>query len=180
MTRDETKVLLLRMAALYPNFKPSNLALVVDSWYSVLKDKDVQMMDDALTVYANTDTSGFAPSIGQLNALIAKASVAELDEGEIRDYLIRASRNANYGASDEFDRLPEDLQRAVGSSSVIQEWGMMDQTALNFAFDKVIKSYQRGLEDKRSRFATPKGITLNVYDRIAQRSNLMLGDDYDH
>lgn len=180
MTRDETKVLLLRIMSLYPNYKPADLSMAVDSWARVLSDADPMMIDNALTVYASTDTSGFAPSIGQLKALIARASIDEMDDGEIRDILVRASRNANYGSQYEFDRMPPQLQRAVGSASVIREWGMKEPADLDYEFSRIIKAYHRDTEDQRFRMSMPAGISLNVYDQIAARSQAQIGDGDDY
>ena len=170
MTRDETKVLLLRMMSLYPNYKPADLGMAIDSWHKILCQKDAQVIDDALTVYTSTDTSGFAPSVGQLNALIAEASISGIQEGEIRNILVRASRNANYGAQEEFDRMPEELQKAVGSASVVRSWGMKEPSDLDYEFSRIIKTYQQGIDEKRRNFSVPVGISLNVYERIGQKN----------
>lgn len=66
MTREDTKKLLRIMSALYPNWRPDEMEVAVDAWAAVLADKDGQIMANALKEYARTDTSGFAPSPGQL------------------------------------------------------------------------------------------------------------------
>ena len=163
MTRDETKKLLLQMQMMYPNLKFTDLSFAIETWHQFLADRDYQLYADALAVYVQTDTSGFAPNLGQLNALIADASVESIEEGEIRAMLKRAAQNSNYGSVAEFNRLPEGLQKAVGSPSVIKSWGSQTWSDLDYEFSRIIKTYQRQVDAEKKNFKTP--ISLNVEER---------------
>lgn len=66
MTRDETKKIIMLISATYPNFKPMDLTFTVDAWAMMLVDYDYNRVAAALKDYITSDTSGFAPSIGQL------------------------------------------------------------------------------------------------------------------
>lgn len=66
MTRDEAKKIIMLLSATYPNFKPLDLTSTVDAWAMLLGDCDYNQAAEALADYIKSDTSGFAPSIGQL------------------------------------------------------------------------------------------------------------------
>ena len=66
MTRDEVKKIIMVVMASYPNWKPNDLSFTVDVWYMMLCDYTYNDVAKALKTYITTDTSGFAPSIGQL------------------------------------------------------------------------------------------------------------------
>lgn len=69
MTRDETKRILLIIKSAYPNWNSANnddLTHTVDVWAAVLKDDDYRLIEAGLMDYIKNDTSGFAPSPGQI------------------------------------------------------------------------------------------------------------------
>ena len=81
MTRDETVKIIRIMCDCYPNYKPSNLSETVDVWQMMLNEYDYSQISMALKTYVHSDTSGFAPSIGQLiNKLHEVQSPQELNE----------------------------------------------------------------------------------------------------
>lgn len=153
MSREDIKRLLGMITITYPNFKLNDPALAVDVWHRILEPDDAQNIFDAFSVYARTDTSGFAPSPGKLHMMIADRLSDEIDEGEIMTMLTMASRNANYGFQDEFDKMPRALQKAVGSPTNIRNWGQMEQDQLNYTFNNIIKAYKRTVHDEKVRLA---------------------------
>lgn len=154
MTREDIKRLLGMMTITYPNFKLNDPALAVDVWHNILAPDEAQNIFDAFSVYARTDTSGFAPSPGKLHMMIADRLSDEIDEGEIMTILTLASRNANYGFQEEFDKMPKALQKAIGSPTNIRNWGQMSQEQLNYAFNNVVKAYKRTVQDEKIRLAS--------------------------
>lgn len=153
MSREDIKRLLGMITVTYPNFKLNDPSLAVDVWYRILEPDDAQNIFDAFSVYARTDTSGFAPSPGKLHMMIADRLSDEIDEGEIMTILTMASRNANYGFQAEFDKMPRALQKAVGSPTNIRNWGQMEQDQLNYTFNNIIKAYKRTVHDEKVRLA---------------------------
>lgn len=154
MNREDIKRLLGMITITYPNFKLNDPALAVDVWHQILEPDDAQNIFDAFSVYARTDTSGFAPSPGKLHMMIADRLSDEIDEGEIMTMLTLASRNANYGFQEEFDKMPKALQKAVGSPTNIRNWGQMEQDQLNYTFNNIIKAYKRTVHDEKIRLAS--------------------------
>lgn len=70
MTRDSVIQMLMIIQASYPNYKPPDKTVTVNMWYEMLQEYDEASAMTALKEFIKTDTSGFAPSIGQIVAKI--------------------------------------------------------------------------------------------------------------
>ena len=74
----------------------------------MIGDLDYQQAQAALKAYAQTDTSGFAPSVGQLRAKVVElTTAAEMFEGEAWALVRRAIGRSAYYSSEEFAKLPK-------------------------------------------------------------------------
>ena len=131
MTREETKKILMMVQASYPNFNPPDKTVTVDTWFLLLKNNEYLAIEQALMAYITTDTSGFAPNIGQLlDKLHTIQSPQELNEMEAWSLVSKALRNGYYGAVEEFDKLPPLVQKAVGSPDNLRNWSQTDVKAI--------------------------------------------------
>lgn len=117
--------------ASYPNFNPPDKTVTINTWFLLLKDNEYLAIEQALRTYITTDTSGFAPNIGQLlDKLHTIQSPQELNEMEAWSLVSKALRNGYYGAVEEFDKLPPLVQKAVGSPDNLQNWSQTDVKAI--------------------------------------------------
>lgn len=144
MTRDETVKIIRIMCDCYPNYKPSNLSETVDVWNMMLEEYSYSQISTALKTYVHSDTSGFAPSIGQLiNKLHEVQAPQELNEMEAWSLVSKALRNGYYGAVEEFDRLPPLVQKAVGSPDNLRNWSQTDIKAIETVIQSnFMRSYE--------------------------------------
>ena len=127
MTRDETVNIIRVMVDSYPNYKPNNLSETVDVWQMMLSDYDYNLVSVALKSYILSDTSGFAPAIGQIVAKIHSITQPqELNEMEAWSLVSKAIRNSIYNAADEYAKLPPIVQKAVGLPSQLMQWAIDD------------------------------------------------------
>lgn len=118
MTRNETKEVVMAIYNLFPNWKPSDLSFTVDTWNVFLSEYDKKEVQVALATYVKSNTSGFAPSVGQLIQLLPsliKKEESLLNEAEAWCLVRKAIRKSNYYADEEFQKLPSEIQKAVGS-----------------------------------------------------------------
>lgn len=148
MTRDETKQLLMMIQAAFPNYKIPDKSVAVNTWYIMLKDYDYRIVETALRTYIATDTSGFAPSIGQIISLIQKCTVQEqLGEMEAWSLVRKAISNGNYGSVEEFEKLPPTVQKAVGSADMIKRWAMSDSNEVSTVIQSnFLRSYRTAVK----------------------------------
>ena len=127
MTRDETVNIIRVMVDSYPNYKPNNLSETVDVWHTMLSDYDYNLVSMALKSYILSDTSGFAPAIGQIVAKMhAITHPQELNEMEAWSLVSKAIRNSIYNSADEYAKLPPIVQKAVGLPSQLMQWAIDD------------------------------------------------------
>ena len=111
----------------YPNYKPNDISETVDVWNVMLSDYDYNLVAMALKAYILSDTSGFAPSIGQLVAKIQTISQPqELDGMTAWGLVSKALRNGTYGAVEEFNKLPPLVKQAVGMPDNLKNWATSD------------------------------------------------------
>lgn len=118
MNRSETKEVVMAIYNLYPNWKPSDLSFTVDTWNVFLSEYDKKEVQVALATYVKSNTSGFAPSVGQLIQLLPsliKKEESLLNEAEAWCLVRKAIRKSSYYADEEFQKLPSEIQKAVGS-----------------------------------------------------------------
>lgn len=144
MTRDETIKLLMAIQSAYPNFKPPDKTVAVDTWYTMLRDMDYNVVQMGLRAYITSDTSGFAPSIGQLiNTIYTIQNPQELNEMEAWFLVSRAIRNGYYGAVEEFNKLPPLVQKAVGSPDNLRNWALTDSKSIeNVVQSNFMRTYR--------------------------------------
>jgi hypothetical protein len=127
MSRDEVKRIIQIMCATYPNWKPADLSSTVDAWHLMLEDYPYNQIAIALKAYVTSDASGFAPSVGQLiGKLNTITTTNEPSELEAWSMVSKALRNGYYGAEEEFSKLPELVQKAVGNPSNLRQWSQTD------------------------------------------------------
>ena len=72
MLRDETAKLLMMIQGAYPNYKPDNKTVTVNTWFLALSDIPFGLAEKAFLAYLRADTKGFAPTPGQLIAFVSK------------------------------------------------------------------------------------------------------------
>ncbi|MFQ9078769.1 MAG: replicative helicase loader/inhibitor [Ruminococcus sp.] len=144
MTREETVKIIRIMCDSYPNYKPNNISEMVDVWCMMLEDYNYNQISVALKAYVTSDTSGFAPSIGELIAKIQMISQPqELNEMEAWSLVSKALRNGTYGAVEEFSRLPPTVQEAVGNPDNLRNWATSDYKAIETVIQSnFIKTYR--------------------------------------
>lgn len=132
------------MCDCYPNYKPSNLSETVDVWNMMLEEYSYSQISTALKAYVHSDTSGFAPSIGQLiNKLHEIQTPQELNEMEAWSLVSKALRNGYYGAVEEFEKLPPLAQKAVGSPDNLRNWSQTDTNSIeNVVQSNFMRSYR--------------------------------------
>lgn len=172
MTREEIKKLLSVITSIYRNFdaKPQDMANIVNAWTWALSDYPAEEINASLKIFIQTSNSSFAPTVSQLIEGVHKPSnINELTEGEAWARVKKAIRNGNYAAKEEFDELPESIQKAVGNFRVIQEWAMMDSDEVNSVImSNFQRSYRAVLQKKDFNTRVPQ----EIKDRLENRGNV--------
>lgn len=137
MEREQTKKIIAVMMATFPNYHPVDLTATVNTWTIMLEEYSYEEVSMALKAFVTSDTSGFAPSPGQLIERIKTISTPQsLSETEAWLLVSKALRNGSYGAQEEFEKLPPIIQKCIGSPTQLRNWA---QTK-NESVENVIQS----------------------------------------
>lgn len=160
MTEGEAKKLFAVMTVAYPNYRIDDIEYTAKIWADFLGGYSYEQANMALRTYITTDTSGFAPSIGQLiNKLHEVQSPQELNEMEAWFLVSRALRNGYYGAVEEFNKLPPLVQKAVGSPDNLRNWALTDSKSIeNVVQSNFMRTYRTVVNRDKEYQKMPKNI----------------------
>ena len=173
MTLEETGKILAVIKKEYPHafkdFTPQEKKDKVVFWQEMFADDDYGVVGAAIKTYIATNTTPFAPTIGQIKANIRKLTRPDdMSEQEAVNLVLKATRRSLYHSQEEFDKLPPILQRLVGSPSKLKEWASMDaQTVNSVVASNLMRSY-KVISEKEKEF---QALPSNIQNYIAEMSN---------
>lgn len=160
MQREDVVKVLMMIQAAYPNYKPQDKTIAVNTWYMMLKDYECQVVEAALKMYIATDTSGFAPAIGQIiDKIKSVTSPNELNGMEAWSIVSKALRNGYYGAEQEFEKLPVTVQKAVGSPDNLRNWAQSDSKSIETVIQSnFMRTYETELKRQNEELKIPADV----------------------
>lgn len=175
MTRDEIKEMLMVIQAAYPNYKPQDKTVAVNTWYMMLKDYEKEVVEAALKIYIASDTNGFAPAIGQLiDKINTVTAPPELNSMTAWGLVSKALSNGLNGAEKEFEKLPPTIKKAVGSPENLRHWAMSDVRSVETVIQSnFIRTYEAEVRRKNEAAKTPKDV-MALIDKISNQK--LIGD----
>lgn len=154
MTRDEFKILVKGLKAVYtqPSFIPDRDAFEV--WYSMLGDLDYEVCSNAIKIHMQTVEK--EPTIAGIRkqAACMLTNKNELNEMAAWQMVLKAMRNSIYHAQEEFAKLPPVVQRAVVSPGQLCEWAMaedIDGTWMNVTQSNFLRTYRAEVAQEKER-----------------------------
>ena len=159
MTKDQFKILVKAMKAVYtnPGFIPDNDAF--DVWYSMLKDLDYALASRAVQMHMQTEET--PPTVAGIRKQSAKLKADETDdlnETAAWSLVLKAIRRSTYYSEEEFAKLPATVQRAVASPKQLREWAMLEDvdgktlTVIQSNFQRTFRAEQQR-ERERSKLS---------------------------
>lgn len=173
MTRDEVIDLQMVMQAAYPNYKPPDKTVAVNTWLMMLQEYDNQTVMLAVKAYIATDTSGFAPSIGQVIDKIKSITTPKsMSEIEAWSLVRKAISDSGYNATARFNELPMACQRAVGSPSQLRMWALDTEFNENVVSSNFMRCYRSEIARQREIDRMPSEIRQMI-DKVNNNSKLL-------
>ena len=144
MTREQVGKLLMTIQAYYPNYNPPDKEITLNAWYIMLAEYPEELVLQALRACIATNTSGFAPDVGQIMSKIQTISQPqELDGMTAWGLVSKALRNGTYGAVEEFNKLPSLVNQAVGMPDNLKNWATSDyQTIETVIQSNFLRTYE--------------------------------------
>ena len=156
MTKDQFKILVKAMKAVYtnPGFIPDNDAF--DVWYSMLKDLDYALASRAVQMHMQTEET--PPTVAGIRKQSAKLKADETDdlnETAAWSLVLKAIRRSTYYSDEEFAKLPPVVQRAVSSPRQLREWATLEDvdgktlTVIQSNFQRTFRVEQQRERERR-------------------------------
>lgn len=168
MTLKDAEQLIHTIIAAYPNYKPVDLDLTINVWFKNLEEYRIGKVAMALKMYILSDTSGFAPSIGQIVKYMSRLDEpAQLNEMEAWSLVAKAIQRSGYYYEEEYAKLPPTIQRAVGSQKQLNMWATDSDLNMEVAKAAFLRSYKMEL----SREAEYKSLPASIQKLISERYN---------
>jgi hypothetical protein len=166
MNKLEASQVVEAIGSIYPNYHPMNLELAVSAWEGIFGDVPYSVVMGALYSYAKNNNE-FPPTPGQLNEIIIQAIDKDaISESEAWNMVLVAIRNGAYGAEEEFNKLPEDVQKAIGSPHYLHELALSDN--VNYGVES--SNFYKNLRIVRERQKNVEHIPDRVKQVIDQMS----------
>lgn len=158
----------------YPNYKPNNISETVDVWQMMLSDYDYNLVAMALKAYILSDTSGFAPSVGQLvDKMKSITTPQELNEMEAWSLVCDALRNSGYNYAEEYAKLPPLVQKAVGLPTQLQAWALTENLNKDVVGSNFMRCYRIEVERQNEISKMPKDVS-ELLEKISSKSHSCL------
>ena len=171
MTREETVKIIRIMVDSYPNYKPNDISETVDVWHMMLSDYDYNLVAMALKAYILSDTSGFAPSIGQLvDKMKSITSPQELNEMEAWSLVCDALQNSGYNYAEEYAKLPPLVQKAVGLPSQLQAWALTENLNKDVVGSNFMRCYRIEVERQNEISKMPQNVK-ELLEKVSSESH---------
>lgn len=173
MTREEFKVLVKTMKAVYthPSFIPDQDAFNV--WYEMLKDLEYGIVSYAVKKYMQSEEK--EPTVAGIRKHASQLleNGGGLNEMAAWQMVVKAMRNSIYHAEEEFAKLPPIVQKAVVSPGQLSEWAMsedIDGTWMNVTQSNFMRTYRAEvMREKEMRKLSPDILRLTgkTFEKIS-------------
>lgn len=168
MTRDEVKVLFRIIDATYPHtFRNDDvLSDAISVWAVIFAGTNAKLVESALYTYIS-EKNEFAPTPGHIKAIIERMENPNaLSEVDAWNMVQRALSNGIYGAQEEFDKLPENVQKAIGSPHWLFRVANDQTVNMSVESSNFYKRYRQVIADKREINAMPPAVKKLVEELI--------------
>ena len=171
MTKDESRFVIRIINATYPKTYNTDeiLSDAVNLWSTMFAADDFNLVRSALYTYINQEKS-YAPNPGQIRAIMNRIQYPnELTEVDAWNLVQKALSNSLYGAQEEFDKLPEEVQKAIGSPQWLYHAVHDENTNMSVESSNFYRRYRQVMEDKRERQSMPSAVRKVVEAIEAQK-----------
>lgn len=157
MNKAESSQIIEIIGSLYPNYNPISMDLAVVGWSSIFADVPYKAVQAALFSYTR-DNEKFPPTPGQIYSLLQNVTTTDPTEAEAWNMVLAAIKRSAYFAQDEFNNLPEDIQKAIGSPEYLRSLAIADDANWSVESSNFYKNYRIIKERKRQIENLPDGV----------------------
>ncbi len=168
--RDAVRVLAILQAA-YPfafrEIPRDDADSIVRLWTQMFASDSAEAVLAAVQSLIATRTVGYPPTIGEVKAELSKLRHAGDMDAQSAWALAAKAAAGNLA----WDKLPEEVQAAIGSPQVLRDWGMIDTETFNtVVYSQFIKAFGVVRKRRNDLEALPepvRNIALGLSERLA-------------
>lgn len=140
MNRDDVLQTLAILKAAYPSsFQVNGRAMpqqdaeaMIQLWTRQFADEDASAVRAAVENLISTRTTGFSPTVGEIKDQLHRLRTVDgINDAQAWALVEKACRRGLYNAREEFEKLPPDVQAAVGGPEQLKAWAAMDSETVN-------------------------------------------------
>lgn len=183
MTDEQVDRLLTLLQAEYPHSFSSlddrMMALKRNLWLKEFAADDNKLVIAAVRLFMKSG-GAFAPTIGEIRQKMGMFTAEqELPEQTAWAMVSKACRNGLYGYRQEFDKLPPEVQKAVGAPEQLKAWAEMDaDTVGSVVASNFMRNYRAQQARERELAVLPPEMR-QMLGGIAERVKLTEGGQAD-
>lgn len=171
MDRTETAKLLGYLKATYINsfskMDETEKEAMIMVWANHFKNDNFNHV--MMAVEKLCQTSKFVPTVADIKEeMFSVSNVKQKDTGEAWELALRNASCDPGRAKENYDKLPCNIQKALGSSSVLVEIGWMNNEQVSYARNSFEKKYEIILERERKDLASG----YIGYDQVEKNNTL--------
>lgn len=156
MEKNETKQLLTLLKVAYPktynNMTAEEMRETLTLYFEMFKEIETVVIVAALKNYIKKNV--YPPTIAGLQEQINLIQPQGLSDAEMWVLISKACQNGYYGAKEEFEKLPDDCKRWLGSPQTLKELSQVEpdkfNTVVKGQFLKTITEIKKSNEAVRS------------------------------
>ena len=173
MNREETLKIMAVLKAAYPNYyrgmTPKDATGIVGLWQEMFDGDPYELVAAAVKALLASDEKGFPPHIGAVKTKLRSLTDRNrMTEGEAWGLVRTALSRSLYRSREEFDKLPKEIQRLVGSPNQLREWAMMDvDTVQSVIASNFQRSYRAREASDREYEALPADVKALVNGQVS-------------
>lgn len=176
MNRTEIGEMLAILKAAYPhsfqNITKRDAESMVTLWERQFASDDPKIVGAAIDNLIASRTVGYSPTIGEIKEQMHKLKNADgMTDAEAWYLVEKACRRGLYNSREEFEKLPSDVQAAVGGPEQLKAWAMMDAETVNSVvasnFRKTFRTVQQREKEKAMMPESVKQYMSGVADQLS-------------
>lgn len=175
MNRKEVTQILSVLKAAYPHSFKDMTKLdgetLVNLWTRQFAEEDPAAVSAAVEALIATRTAGYSPTIGEIKDQLHRLRTVDgLNEAQAWALVEKACRRGLYNSREEFEKLPPDVQAAVGGPEQLKAWASMDAETVNSVvasnFQKTFRTVRQREKERTMMPSEVKAFLTGVADRM--------------
>ena len=175
MNRKEVMQILSVLKAAYPHSFKDMTKLdgeaLVNLWTRQFAEEDPTAVSAAVDALISMRTTGYSPTVGEIKDQLHRLRTVDgLNDAQAWHLVEKACRRGLYNAQEEFDKLPPNVQTAVGGPEQLKAWAMMDSDTVNSViasnFRRTYKTVQEREKEKALMPPEVRAFVAGVADKM--------------